>query len=328
MGLQVSQRRGKVPSFLSALSQAYSVKYTFSLCLSDTTGIFLMGGQPPQSEADYRRPAVTLPFKRNAAALFSLNLVGISYVNVIDRVNDMPKSASANDSNLAYEKLGSFPGHYLQPAIVDSGTTFMYMSTPVYRAMHAAIYKFLPSPEGGPRVCSYMYDWQLNGLPRFRLMFEPEKGMAGERRTLIVRPRHYMVEFPRPGGPKTRGKHYCVVIFDNHHGGSVIGASILRDRETIFDLTESTVTFVDTDCSTASVESAHLRGAYRFDGCSKTTNATQQRVPTRTRKDVSGMSRAHAIHATKSMSPRARMAMAFNRFRQAAKEKLDSLARP
>ena len=66
---------------------------------------------------------------------------------------------------------------------------------------------------------------------------------ASQRTPLLVRPSQYMVEFPlatsrlgfAPGAPR----HMCAAIFDNQRGGTVIGASIMRHREVVFDLAAS-----------------------------------------------------------------------------------------
>ena len=59
-------------------------------------------------------------------------------------------------------------------------------------------------------------------------------------------------------------RHYCVGIFDNKRGGTVIGAAILRDREAVFDLHKSTITFVDKDCGRATPYNSYLQDSYSF----------------------------------------------------------------
>jgi hypothetical protein len=80
-----------------------------------------------------------------------------------------------------------------------------------------------------------------------------------------------MVHFPAPRGTSFKAlarpagsRHYCVAIFDNQRGGTVIGASILRQREVVFDVARSEISFIDADCNTITPASSHLERAYSF----------------------------------------------------------------
>merc|ERR1712216_642441 len=80
-----------------------------------------------------------------------------------------------------------------------------------------------------------------------------------------------MVEFPRRNGMRgwtDVGKHnFCVAIFDNHMGGTVIGASIMRHREVVLDVRSSTITFADADCTKMSPRNALLQSPFNFASC-------------------------------------------------------------
>uniref|UniRef100_A0A6V2NXU9 Peptidase A1 domain-containing protein n=2 Tax=Emiliania huxleyi TaxID=2903 RepID=A0A6V2NXU9_EMIHU len=101
-------------------------------------------------------------------------------------------------------------------------------------------------------------------MPRLQLVFE-----AAPDRPLLIGPRQYMVEFPRPHSGGKVGRYYCLAVFDNGGGGTVIGASILRYRETVFDLEASTITFVDADCGSITPQTSYLRDAFSFSSCGK-----------------------------------------------------------
>ena len=102
-----------------------------------------------------------------------------------------------------------------------------------------------------------------------------------------------MVQFPPPrnahgaaGAASMRAapagaRHYCVGIFDNRNGGTVIGASILRHREILFELDASRIAFVDADCATATPATSYLEHPFSFAPCDGTPKAAKR--PTRAR---------------------------------------------
>merc|ERR1719217_116055 len=164
--------------------------------------------------------ALTLPMERGARARYTLSL------------QDVRVSGSGH-LNASFQSL-RLPVSTYAPALVDSGTTFVYASTPLFRAIHAHVKLHTPSltREGG-KVCAFLSPAQLDAMPNIQLVFGAEP-----TRPLLVKPRQYMVEFPKAGvrlGAASGTKHHCVAVFDNQRGGTVIGASIMRQREVIFD---------------------------------------------------------------------------------------------
>ncbi len=242
MGLQPPRARTRVPSFLTSLvHQQKTATEAFSLCLSDRTGLFLLGGQPDARLLLARR-ALSLPMDRSARARYTLSLREILV-------------SGSGRNNGTYKRLSSVPASAYSPTLVDSGTTFVYVSTPLFRALHTHLHAETPqlTREGG-KVCAYLSDAQLAAMPNLRLSF------ASSSTPLLVRPHQYMVEFPKPS--RTAGtRHLCAAIFDNQRGGTVIGASIMRHREVIFDLASSMITFVDADCGTSTPSTSAMRGA-------------------------------------------------------------------
>jgi len=83
-------------------------------------------------------------------------------------------------------------------------------------------------------------------------------------------------------------RNYCVAIFDNHNGGTVIGASIMRQREVVFNVRASTISFSDANCETMTARSSKLRGAYQFAPCNG--NETRAQMAAHRRKPTSGKS--------------------------------------
>ncbi|KAL1514842.1 hypothetical protein AB1Y20_003927 [Prymnesium parvum] len=249
LGLQPPRTRSRVPSMLSSLAAtSRSLVEAFSLCLSDTAGLFLMGGSAQRRRAS----TITVPMEHGAKARYSLKLSGIRVSNL----------APGNNSFRAL----SFPQSVYSPTIVDSGTTFVYASSPLFRALNAHIKAQVPELERvGNKLCAMMTEQRLHAMPALEMVF------AAHSTPLRISPRQYMVEFPRRnvlrGWSEPAQRNMCVGIFDNHAGGTVIGASIMRHREVVFDVRGSTISFTDMDCSRTSPRSASLERPFSFSSC-------------------------------------------------------------
>ncbi len=244
IGMQPHRARARAPPMLLSLSRSHGAAAAFSLCLSDRAGLFLLGGEPAPAELR-ARGALIVPMAPGARARYTL------------QVRDVSVSGAAA-SNTIFQSIG-LPSSVYAPTYVDSGTTFVYASTPLYRALHAHIQRHAPALRRlGNKVCAHMSDAGLDAMPSLRIHFESSPAAP-----LLVRPRQYMVEFPESSGassaplgahPPTAAptRHFCVAIFDNQQDGTVIGASIMRQREVIFELARSTISFVDADCDAIS----------------------------------------------------------------------------
>jgi hypothetical protein len=254
MGLQPPRARTRVPSMLSSLVQSRQATEAFSLCLADRQGLFLLGGKPEQA-AMRARGALSVPMERNARARYTLALRDV-------------RVSGSGAGNSSYRSLNLPPSTYA-PTLVDSGTTFVYASTPLFRAIHAHVKQHTPTlqREGG-KVCAFLTQKQLDAMPNMQLVF------SSTSQPLLIRPNQYMVEFPKAGGAVSRvfgssspSKHYCVAVFDNQRGGTVIGASIMRHREVVFDIVNSVITFADANCDQITPSTSYLREAYTFAPC-------------------------------------------------------------
>ena len=260
LGLQPPRSRSRVPSMLSSLTASSpGIVEAFSLCLSDASGLFLLGGSGQRRSTS----AITVPMERGAKARYSLKLAGMRISN-------------AAPANGTFRTLGIAQSVY-SPTIVDSGTTFVYASTPLFRALHNHIKGQAPELERqGNKVCAMMTLQRRDAMPSMQMVF------AENPAPLLIRPHQYMVEFPRRNGMRgwadSGKRNFCVAIFDNHQGGTVIGASIMRHREVVFDVRAYTITFADADCSRMTPRSSHLQSPFNFAPCSK-TNGTA--APTR-----------------------------------------------
>ena len=234
-----------MPSVLTSLVNGRHAHDAFSLCFSDRSGLYLLGGRPDIA-AMRARGALSLPMVGGARARYTLGLREI-------------KVSGSGSANSTFKSLG-LPSSTYAPTLVDSGTTFVYASTPLFRALHVHLKAQTPSltREGG-KVCAMLSEAQLHAMPSMQLVF------TASPVPLLVQPHQYMVEFPR-AAPLGR-RHYCAAIFDNQRGGTVIGASIMRHREVIFDITANSITFADTDCNRLKPATSLLQEAYSFAEC-------------------------------------------------------------
>ena len=291
MGMQPPRARSRVPSMLSSLVKQRQAIDAFSLCLADRSGLFLLGGKPDDARLR-ARSALRVPMERNARARYTLSL------------RDVRVSGSGR-SNSSFRSLG-LPASTYSPTLVDSGTTFVYASTPLYRAIHAQVKQSTPTlqREGG-KVCAYLTAQQLGAMPSIELVF------SASSQPLLVRPHQYMVEFPKSQGAAAfrleARKHYCVAVFDNQRGGTVIGASILRHREVVFDITNSVITFVDKNCEAATPAASYLRDPYTFAPCPAgvvpiSSETNRSLAVARASSAAAATSTAHAAAPAKSAS--------------------------
>ena len=174
-----------------------------------------------------------------------------------------------------FRSLGVPHGVY-SPALVDSGTTFFFVPTPAYEAIHQRLRRACPTLRklSSHHICAHLTPAERDRLPAMELVLQ---GVGGPQPTtsLLVSPRQYMVRYPSPLPPRARRRserrgerHYCAEIFNNGPGGgTVLGASVLRDREMIFDLESSTISFVDSDCGSLRAGTAQMQGSWAFAPC-------------------------------------------------------------
>lgn len=291
IGLQKSHTRSKVPSILSSLVREKQSRNAFSLCLSSTSGMLLLGGAMrtwPDPLAPAAERVLRVPMERGARAAYTLRVVEARVAGGPQQRDCEARMHTADAAGQCrFTKLNLSPSVF-HPTIVDSGTTFMYASTPVWRALTELVIKSLPAgtfTKVGAKNCAALTEQQVASLPLVQLAFSFNGGKGG----LTLKPHHYMVEFPRLGMRLRRGasspkssslfasvpranasagtRSYCIGIFDNQRGGTVIGAALMRQREVIFDLEQSTISFLEADCTAITPSTSALAGGFAFDSC-------------------------------------------------------------
>ena len=155
LGLQPPRSRQRVPSMLTSLhAQEQGAAEAFSLCLADNVGLFLMGGAPQQPPRG--AGAITVPMERGARAKYSLRLREL-------------RVSSSGRGNASFRTL-ALPMSALSPTIVDSGTTFVYASTPVFRLLHAHLKQQAPELERqGNKMCALLSQQRLDSMPSLQV---------------------------------------------------------------------------------------------------------------------------------------------------------------
>ena len=129
-----------------------------------------------------------------------------------------------------------------------------------------------PASGQGGKVCLPLTADALNKLPRLQFIDDdtikeddPIRTPSTTKKLLLIKPQQYMVWYPRKDGGVYVG------VYDNQHGGTVIGASIMREREVVFDLQARSrrgeFTFVDAKCAELRAGSAAMQGGYALAGC-------------------------------------------------------------
>ena len=120
----------------------------------------------------------------------------------------------------------------------------------------------------------------------------PERGMKrATGASLLLSPQQYMVRYPSPrsrrdrrAGERRGERHYCAEIFNNGpSGGTVLGASVLRHREVIFDMENSTIGFADANCDATSQATAQMQGGWAFAPCASSVRGMDQHANSKPR---------------------------------------------
>eukprot|EP00397_Hematodinium_sp_SG-2012_P031889 GEMP01033898.1.p1 GENE.GEMP01033898.1~~GEMP01033898.1.p1 ORF type:complete len:466 (+),score=110.75 GEMP01033898.1:616-2013(+) len=209
MGLAVSSNRAK-PSILQNLFHTTDASM-FALCLAQEGGVLRVGGK----QAFYTETTPGLQWmetgRMNGAYRAPLDIVTVDGTN--------------------FRQVGGFGR-----TIIDSGTTFTYFPSSIFRTMKRSLADFckthhLPCTYGN---CFSMTPNQREEFPTLRLTF-------GKLVTNWF-PHSYLY-------PAGSTKKYCYGFEDNgHHAGTVLGATWMIDHELVFDISKGRIGIADVTC--------------------------------------------------------------------------------
>jgi hypothetical protein len=225
MGLAQAERAGK--NIVDSMYAADEITFnTFSLCLSSNGGYMVLGGYD--------------------------NSTHLEPVSWVDMVTDSFYAVHMKEVYVGSTRLSlsenDFGKNYGTGTIIDSGTTFVYLSTPVYHSLWQALEEFCNAEDrcrGERRGVSYEAHQCFLNVESTEGLFDTFPvltfDLGGER--FNWQPKDYL--FVWPDYPN----YYCVGIYDNGHNGSVLGGLFMRGHDFVFDRDLKQVGFAPSSCN-------------------------------------------------------------------------------
>lgn len=181
----------------------------------------------------------------------------ISYVNMYDSMFYAVKMEGVlvQDQQLPLS-VRDFGTHYTSGTIIDSGTTFTYLANSVYSAFWKEIENFCRKEEnckgerntiyGEPNQCFSYQEELFDSQDDFFASF-PNVTIVIEGMNVTWTPMQYLYTWP------DYPNDYCIGVYSNYGGGSVLGAVFLRGHDIIFDRENNRIGFADSDCDPTTV---------------------------------------------------------------------------
>ncbi|CAI5730588.1 unnamed protein product [Peronospora destructor] len=190
----------------------------FSLCFVEDGGTMSVG-QPHTLAHRGNISYVKLIPDRSDTHLYSVHMTDV-------RIGGKSINADEEDFNR---------GHF----IVDSGTTDSYLPLRMRTKFMTLFKKVSGRDYQTGQSCEGYTNEDLASLPPIQLVMEAIGDEKGEV-VLNIPPEQYLM---RTGG------HFCGNIYLSENSGGVIGASLMMNRDVIFDNGNQRVGFVDADCA-------------------------------------------------------------------------------
>ena len=295
LGVQRSST-GHMPTLLTSLVAAEKAPNSFSLCLTDTSGLFLMGGSlsaERKAELARTRGAITVPLCRRLARRVHRAPLGDQPVH--RRAVLRPRrERQAICAPLPAGRRRGDDGELLVPIAVVVHAAADRAPSDDHRLGHHLCLRVDPSVEGdrrgGEEGPHHRRAELAAGVGAGRQGVPPahrRRAQQAAEAAVCARRRHDQGGRPDPhaehdeeaaadqaaavhGVVPAQGRRRRIGVYDNQHGGTVIGASIMREREVVFDLQARSgrgeVTFVD-KCAELRAGSAAMQGGYALAGC-------------------------------------------------------------
>jgi hypothetical protein len=189
-------------------------KNVFSLCLSLQGGAFALGQVDPRIHTG------------GAIAWARMSLTGFYVVQVA--------GMGLEGSPLTAEGFNS------PHTILDSGTTFTYIPSAPYSALRSAIASYCAADRAarckgsvasvsGEPLCYRLTDpAHISTFPS--MSFTLTGSGDGGSVVVVVPPQHLFINMGWDQGA------YCLSVYDNGHGGGVLGANVMMGHDVIFDM--------------------------------------------------------------------------------------------
>mmetsp|Transcript_8348 Transcript_8348/g.16533 ORF Transcript_8348/g.16533 Transcript_8348/m.16533 type:complete len:455 (+) Transcript_8348:3435-4799(+) len=228
MGLAHADRSGK--SIIDSMYEAGEiVDDLFSICFANRGGFMTLGGYNTTAHLE---PAKWIDMQDG-------NFYAIHFKEVYVGSTRVPTVES------------DFGHSYGTGTIVDSGTTFVYLSTPVYEKMWRALEEYCLEDSHcrgdrravsyEPKQCFWLDPQEFNSTSPFFDTFPViSLDLGGE--LMNWQPEHYLFDWPEFPG------YFCLGIYDNGRSGSVLGGLSMRGHDFIFDRNKDRIGFAPSLC--------------------------------------------------------------------------------
>jgi hypothetical protein len=143
-------------------------------------------------------------------------------------------------------------GHlYTSGSILDSGTTFTYLASPVYQSLWNRFEEHCADPAhclgnevfvpGESHKCYQYNASEFSTIDEFFDSF-PLLIVKIDEEELFWEPRQYLFAW------FNYADDYCLGVYNNGGGGSVLGMNFMRGKDVIFDRTNERVGFAEANC--------------------------------------------------------------------------------
>lgn len=148
-------------------------------------------------------------------------------------------------------KESDFPKTHITGTIIDSGTTFTYLSNTVYNTMFSTIAKYCENSlkcagskimvNGEPHTC-YVYDSDKFSTKKQFFDSFPILSFLMDDVYVDWLPERYLFAWP-----ETKNS-FCVGVYSNGASGNVFGGNFMRGMDVIFDRSRQMVGFAKSQC--------------------------------------------------------------------------------
>mgnify|MGYP000214415144 CR=1 FL=1 len=186
------------------------------LCLGKTDGFMTVGGF---NSSNHLEPIKWVPMHENP--FYSLTVSDIKVGGVSLEVDN-------------------------QDTIIDSGTTFAYLSTSSFNAFSSEFYEYCSDPSsciGEVQNIASENCFRLNGtLDKFMESF-PVISLVVNGTSIEWLPQNYLVNWPE--FPNV----YCVGVYRNYGRQNVLGAVFMRGQDVVIDRGTERIGFAHSECS-------------------------------------------------------------------------------
>ncbi|OMJ88880.1 hypothetical protein SteCoe_2543 [Stentor coeruleus] len=218
-----------IPTLIDLLYKSHNINTDlFSICLASNDGFMTIGGYN-----------------------ISTHISEIIWTNTYDKTFYAIKfkGLSVGDIDTGLQE-SDFPKNHVTGTIIDSGTTFTYLSKNVYSIMFKYIDKYCENSRkclGSKVIINYepnkCYDYNSENFTKEEFFDSfPILRFFIDDVYVEWMPERYLFAWP-----ETKNS-YCIGMYSNEASGNVLGGNFMRGMDVIFDRSEKKVGFAKSLC--------------------------------------------------------------------------------